>query len=155
MNESTAHTTDRYLAPGWFTTHVFNRAVRWLTRRGLSVAGSRELQVVGRRSGQVRTTAVNLLELGGATFLVAPRGATEWVRNLRAAGTGELRVGRRVTPFTAHELADEAKGPVLAAYLARWGWEVGQFFEGVDRHATAEQLAAIAPGFPVFAVRDD
>jgi deazaflavin-dependent oxidoreductase (nitroreductase family) len=155
MNESSAHTstaTDRYVVPGWFTKHVFNRAVRWCTRRGLSVAGSRELRVVGRRSGAVRTTVVNLLEAHGASYLVAPRGTTEWVRNLRAAGAGELRVGRRVQPFTAAELADDAKGAVLEAYLDRWGWEVGQFFEGVDEHATAAQLAEIAPGFPVFEV---
>lgn len=158
MTESIAHTsspTDRYVEPGCFTKHVFNRSIRWLTRRGLSVAGSRELRVVGRRSGQVRTTVVNLLEVDGTTYLVAPRGTTEWVRNLRAAGTGELRVGRRVQAFAATELADDAKGPVLAAYLERWGWEVGQFFEGVDRHATAEQLTGIAPGFPVFAVHAD
>jgi len=153
MTESTAHTlpdADRYLAPGWFTRNVFNRLIHWLTRRGVAVAGSRELRVVGRKSGQVRTTVINLLEVDGRTYLVAPRGATEWVRNLRAAGRGELRVGRRLQPFTPTELADDAKGPVLAAYLERWGWEVGQFFEGVDKHATAEQLADIAPGFPVF-----
>jgi deazaflavin-dependent oxidoreductase (nitroreductase family) len=158
MTESSAHTltdTDRYVVPGWFTKHVFNRSIRWLTRRGLSVAGSRELRVVGRRSGQLRTTVVNLLEVDGTTYLVAPRGVTEWVRNLRAAGAGELRVGRRVHGFRPTELADDDKGPVLAAYLDRWGWEVGQFFEGVDRHADAEQLAAIAPGFPVFEVAVD
>jgi deazaflavin-dependent oxidoreductase (nitroreductase family) len=155
MTESSAHTssaTDRYVVPGWFTRQVFNRSIRWLTRRGLSVAGSRELRVVGRRSGEVRTTVVNILEVDGATYLVAPRGVTEWVRNLRVAGVGELRVGRRVAAFSAVELADDAKGPVLRAYLDRWGWEVGRFFEGVTKGATHDQLAAIAPGFPVFAV---
>jgi deazaflavin-dependent oxidoreductase (nitroreductase family) len=131
---------------------VFNRLVRWLTRHGLSLAGSRELWVVGRRSGQVRTTVVNLLELDGQRYLVAPRGATEWVRNLRAAGSGELRVGRRVERFRSEELADDAKGPVLRAYLDRWGWEVGQFFEGISKSSTDADLAAIAPGFPVFAL---
>lgn len=155
MTESSAHTssaTDRYLAPGWFTRNVFNRSIRWLTRRGLSVAGSRELRVVGRRSGQVRTTVVNVLEVEGTTYLVAPRGVTDWVRNVRAAGGGELRVGRRVERFVAEELADDAKGPVLRAYLDRWGWEVGQFFEGLGRDASAVQLAEIAPGFPVFEI---
>lgn len=155
MTESSAHTSsaaDRYLAPGWFTRHVFNRSIRWLTRRGLSLAGSRELRVVGRRSGAVRTTVVNLLEVDGATFLVAPRGVTEWVRNLRAAGGGELRVGRRVERFTAIELGDTEKAPVLRAYLDRWGWEVGRFFEGVGKDASDARLAGIAAGFPVFEV---
>lgn len=156
MNESTAHNNaadDRYLAPGWFTRNVFNRLVRFATRHGLSLVGSRELRVVGRRSGQVRTTVINLLDLDGVTHLVAPRGTTEWVRNLRAAGTGELRVGRRIQPFIPEELPDGDKVPVLRAYLARWSWEVGQFFEGVTKDATDEQLAEIAPGFPVFRVQ--
>ena len=152
MNESTAHIDDRYVVPGWFTVHVFNRAVRWLTRHGLSVAGSRELRVVGRRSGEVRTTVVNLLGVEGERYLVAPRGTTQWVRNLRAAGRGELRVGRRVESFVAEELDDAGKAPVLRAYLDKWGWEVGQFFEGIDKNASDEQVAEIAPGFPVFRV---
>ena len=144
--------TDRYVAPGWFTRNVFNRAVRWLARRGVSVAGSRELQVVGRSSGQVRTTVVNLLEVDGRRYLVAPRGTTQWVRNLRVAGTGSLRVGRRHEPFRATELADADKVPVLRAYVERWRWEVGQFFEGLPKDPTDDDLAGIAAGFPVFAV---
>ena len=96
-----------------------------------------------------------LLDLDGTHYLVAPRGTTEWVRNLRAAGEGELRLGRRVEAFRAEELADADKMPVLRAYLRRWGWEVGQFFEGVTKDATDAELAAIAPGFPVFAVCSD
>jgi len=142
----------RYVRPDRFTEKVMNPFVRWCVRRGISVAGARELQIVGRKSGQVRSNVVNLLDLDGTRYLVAPRGTTEWVRNLRAAGKGELRLGRRVEGFRADELADADKLPVLRAYLRRWGWEVGQFFEGVDKDSTDEELAAIAPGFPVFAV---
>jgi len=115
-------TEQRYLRPGWVTQHVFNRFVRFLTRRGLSVYGSRELRVRGRKSGEWRTTPVNLLELDGQRYLVAPRGVTHWVRNLRAAGTGELRVGRRVQPFSGEELADADKTRVIREYLRRWGY---------------------------------
>jgi deazaflavin-dependent oxidoreductase (nitroreductase family) len=142
----------RYLEPGWFTRNIFNRAIRGLTRIGISVAGSRELRVRGRKSGEWRTTPVNLMPLDGERYLVAPRGQAQWVRNIRASGTGELRVGRRVEPFQAAEIADTAKVPILREYVRRWGWEVGQFFEGVDKNATDEQLAGIAPGFPVFRV---
>ena len=86
MTESTAHTfpaTDRYVVPGWFTRNVVNRSIRWLTRRGVPVAGSRELRVVGRRSGAVRTTVVNLLELDGTTYLVAPRGVSHRIERLK------------------------------------------------------------------------
>jgi deazaflavin-dependent oxidoreductase (nitroreductase family) len=142
----------RYLEPGWFTRNVFNRSVQGLTRAGISVAGSRVLRVRGRTNGQWRETPVHVLALDGDRHLVAPRGTTQWVRNLRAAGEGELRVGRRTEVFRATELPDEAKLPALREYLRRWGWEVGHFFDGIDKNSTDEQIAAIAPGFPVFRV---
>jgi F420H(2)-dependent quinone reductase len=143
----------RYVQPGWFTKHVFNRAVRRLTRMGISVAGSRDLRVRGRQSGEWRSTPVNLLTIDDQRFLVAPRGTTQWVRNLRVAESGELRAGRRVEAFRSEELADDVKVPVLREYIRRWGWEVGAFFEGVDKNASDEDLAKIAPDFPVFQVR--
>ena len=143
----------RYLVPDWFTRNVFNRTVRSLTRMGISVWGSRELRVRGRKSGQWRSTPVNLLTIDGSRYLVAPRGTTQWVRNLRAAGTGELRVGRRVEVFSAAEVPDEVKVPILREYLRRWAFEVGKFFEGVDKNSTDDELATIAAGFPVFIVR--
>jgi deazaflavin-dependent oxidoreductase (nitroreductase family) len=147
-------TESRYLEPGWFTRNVFNRSVRRLTRMGLSVMGSRELRVRGRKSGQWRSNPVNLLTVDGQRYLVAPRGITEWVRNLRVAGTGELRVGRRVEVFTALEVSDEAKVPILREYLRRWAWEVGQFFPGIDAKKSSDtEIAAIAVGFPVFAIQ--
>jgi len=93
---------------------------------------------------------VNLLDVDGESYLVAPRGVTQWVRNLRAAGGGVLRVGRRRQQFTAVELTDSAKAAVLRPYLRRWKWEVGQFFDGVGPDASDEELLAIAPGYPVF-----
>lgn len=145
-------TDKRYVEPGWFTKQVFNRAVRRLTRWGLSVAGSRELRVRGRTSGEWRSTPVNLLSMADARYLVAPRGTTQWVRNIRVTPQAELRVGRRSEAFRADELPDGAKVPVLREYLRRWGWEVGAFFEGIDKNATDEDLARIAPDFPVFRV---
>ena len=148
----TETTTDRYLKPSWFTQHVLNRVIRRLARMGLSPKGLRELRVRGRKTGEWRTVAVNLLELDGTRYLVAPRGATEWVRNIRVAGGGELRVGRRTEAFTIRELPDEEKPAVLREYLQRWKAEVKVFFDGIDEHATDDQLAEIAPGFPVFQV---
>jgi deazaflavin-dependent oxidoreductase (nitroreductase family) len=143
---------DRYLEPGWFTRNVFNRLLRRLTRLGLSIRGSRELRVKGRTSGEWRSTPVNLLVIDGVQYLVAPRGVTQWVRNLRAASTGELRVGRRTDVFRAMELADNDKPEILREYLRRWKSEVGVFFNGVTPDATTGELAAIAPGYPVFVI---
>ncbi|MGH9046152.1 MAG: nitroreductase family deazaflavin-dependent oxidoreductase [Acidimicrobiales bacterium] len=141
---------ERYLVPGWFTRNVFNRGVSGLTKLGVSVWGSRVLAVRGRKSNEWRTTPVNLLEEGGERYLVSPRGTTQWVRNIRAAGEGELRIGRRVEPITVIELSDDDKIPVLRAYLKRWKMEVGVFFEGTGANATDEQLRAIGPKHPVF-----
>lgn len=139
--------------PGWFTKNVFNRAVAFFTRLGLSVWGSRVLEVRGRTSGEWRRTPVNLLTLDGRRYLVAPRGQTQWVRNLRASGEGRLLLGRRTEPFTAVEISDEdAKVPILRDYLRRWKAEVGVFFEGVGPDSSDLQLRAIAPKHPVFAI---
>jgi deazaflavin-dependent oxidoreductase (nitroreductase family) len=144
--------SDHYRAPGWFTRNVFNQLVAFLTTRGISVLGSRVLAVKGRTSGQWRTTPVNLLTHDGCRYLVAPRGETQWVRNLRAAGTGELRVGRRAENFRGRELTDDEKVPVLRAYLKRWKAEVGIFFEGTGPDSSDEQIRAIAPKHPAFEV---
>jgi deazaflavin-dependent oxidoreductase (nitroreductase family) len=146
----TATAEPRYVKPSWFTKHVVNRAVWWLTRAGVGVYGSRILAVRGRTSGEWRTTPVNLLVLDGARSLVAPRGHTQWVRNMRVAGAGELRIGRRVEPFTATEVGDDEKVPILRGYLRRWRIEVGAFFDGVGPDAPVDDLRRIAPDHPVF-----
>ncbi|WP_030953397.1 nitroreductase family deazaflavin-dependent oxidoreductase [Streptomyces sp. NRRL S-481] len=138
--------------PGWFTINVFNRLVSWLTRRGISVWGSRVLAVRGRKSGQWRTTPVNLLTLDGRQYLVAPRGHVQWTHNMRAAGGGELHLGKHVDTFTATEVTDDDKTPVLRAYLKRWKAEVGVFFDGVGPDSPDDQLRRIAPDHPVFEV---
>ncbi|HEV7525427.1 MAG TPA: nitroreductase/quinone reductase family protein [Acidimicrobiia bacterium] len=152
MQTTDATTTARYLEPGWFTRNVFNRSVVRLTRMGISVWGSRELRVRGRTSGAWRTVPVNLLTYDGRRYLVSPRGTTQWVRNLRVAQTGELRVGRRVEPFRATEIDDCEKVEILRAYLRRWKMEVGVFFEGVGPDASDDELRAIADRHPAFLV---
>jgi deazaflavin-dependent oxidoreductase (nitroreductase family) len=143
----------RYREPDWVTQHVFNPLVKALTRAGISVLGSRILRVRGRTSGVWRETPVNLLTLEGEHFLVAPRGETQWVRNLRASGNGELRVGRRVQAFTAQEVGDDAKEPVLRAYLKRWKLEVGVFFGGVGPDSPGERVREEGRFHPVFTLR--
>ncbi len=141
----------RYIKPKQSTT-LFNSAVQQLTKLGMSVWGSRVLSVRGRKTGELRSTPVNLLTIDGVRYLVAPRGETQWVRNLRVAGEGQLRVGRRVEVFEYRELADDEKPAVLRAYLKRWKFEVGVFFDGVDAKASDEKLREIAPGYPIFEV---
>lgn len=151
-----ANQTPRYVMPttpaGRRLNTMFNSTVAAMTKLGVSVWGSRVLYVRGRSSGQWRANPVNVLTHDGRRFLVAPRGQTQWVRNLRVAGGGELKVGRRVERFTAIELADDQKPEILRAYLKRWKFEVGVFFDGVDADAPTAKLLEIAPGYPVFEI---
>jgi deazaflavin-dependent oxidoreductase (nitroreductase family) len=141
---------EHYRQPGWFTKNVSNRIVAGLTHLGIGVAGSRVLEVRGRKSGEWRQTPVNPLSVEGTTYLVAPRGQTQWVKNLRASGQGRLRIGRRTEGFTAVEVPEAERPPLLRAYLKRWKWEVGVFFEGVGPDSSDEELLRISPDHPVF-----
>ncbi|HEY3708329.1 MAG TPA: nitroreductase family deazaflavin-dependent oxidoreductase [Amycolatopsis sp.] len=144
-------TDSRYLKPT-NSTQFFNNVVARMTKMGVSVWGSRVLSVRGRKSGEMRSTPVNLLTVDGRRYLVSPRGHSQWVRNIRVVGEGELRVGRRVERFVPTELADADKPAILRAYLKRWKFEVGVFFDGVDATASDEKLLEIAPGYPVFKI---
>ena len=153
MTEQSRSEGFHYQVPGWFTTNVSNRVVALLTRLGVSVWGSRVLRVRGRTSGEWRSNPVNLLSFDGQRYLVAPRGHTQWVRNLRVAGSGELILGRRVEPFRATELPDQEKPPILRAYLRRWKAEVGVFFGGVGTNSPEEDLRRISPDHPIFRIQ--
>jgi deazaflavin-dependent oxidoreductase (nitroreductase family) len=144
--------TETFQEPGWFTKRVFNPLVAGATRLGLPLAGSRVLEVKGRKSGEWRKTPVNPLEFEGGRYLVAPRGNTQWVRNMRASGGGRLVRGRRVEKFTATEVPEEQRPPLLRAYLTKWKWEVGAFFDGVGPDSSDEELRRIAPDHPAFRI---
>jgi len=144
--------SDHYKAPGWFTQNVFNRFVAGLTRAGVSVFGSRVLEVRGRSSGQWRRTPINLLPYESGRYLVSPRGHTQWVRNIRVSGGGRLLLGRQTEEFRVQEVMGDERVPLLRAYLKRWAWEVGAFFDGVSAKSSDEELGRIAVDHPVFRI---
>ena len=141
----------RYVRLSWFD-HAFNGVARALTGLGVSLYGSRNLAVRGRKSGEWRVVPVNLLVCDGVRYLVAPRGEAHWVRNLRAAGGGELRLGRRSEPFRAVEVSDADKPAILRAYLERWRFEVDRFFEGLSASPSDDDLRRVANRYPVFRI---
>jgi deazaflavin-dependent oxidoreductase (nitroreductase family) len=141
----------RYKRPGALMRRVANPMLVAAMRLGISVWGARALEVRGRKSGTPRRTPVNLLSYDGREYLVSPRGDTQWARNVRADdGHLVLVLGRRREDWTATELADEDKPPVLRAYLRRWRMEVGMFFEGAGPGSSDQELLQIAPKHPVF-----
>ncbi len=144
----------RYERPGFFNKIVGNSLVGLLVRLGMKPAGAFLLSVRGRKSGQMRTVPVCPMEHEGSRYLIAPRGETEWVRNLRAAGEGVLRTGSKKEAFTVQdELADDAKQALLREYLVRWG-NVTQAYFDATQDSTDEELRRIAPNHPVFRISD-
>ena len=138
-----------YKRPGWAVSHIFNPALGAIVKLGLSPRGAYLLAVKGRTSGQWRVTPVNPLAFEGARYLVAPRGNTQWARNLRAGGEAELRRGRHHEAIRVVELADAGKPPIIRAYLARWSAETASHF-GVGKNPTDEEIARLGPTRPVF-----
>ncbi|AQS70997.1 nitroreductase family deazaflavin-dependent oxidoreductase [Streptomyces pactum] len=132
-----------------------NSVIGWLARHGVSLAGAAEMSVRGRKSGRMQRIPVNPHSHGDARYLISARGHSQWVRNMRTAGGGELRVGRKVRSFTAVELPDEEKLPILRTYLEKWGWEVNQYFQGVTAKSSDEEIVAAAPDHPVFRIETE
>jgi hypothetical protein len=140
-----------YSQPGFFTSRVFNPAVAFVARRlGWSLKGARVLSVKGRTTGQWLSTPVNPLSWAGEQYLVAPRGETQWVRNLRVTPEARLTLGRTTETLRVEEIADRDKPPILRAYLAQWAWQVSRFFDGLGADASDQALARIASRYPVF-----
>ncbi|MFD6225438.1 nitroreductase/quinone reductase family protein [Streptomyces sp. NPDC060232] len=144
--------TPYYVQAGPLATR-FNSLFGKLARAGISLAGSAELSVRGRTSGKMQRIPVNPHRYQGAEYLVSARGHSQWVRNMRVAGGGELRVGRKVRAFTVVEITDPVeKSAILRTYLEKWGWEVNQFFRGVDAKASDAEIQAVAGDHPVFRI---
>jgi hypothetical protein len=145
--------TDSYIKPGFFTARIFNPILNFLAGRlGVSFRGAHVLSVQGRKTGQWRSIPVNPLTLGGKRYLVAPRGETEWVRNIRVSRTARLTLGGRSETVRVEEVADGDKAPILRAYLTVWALEVGRFFRGVGADASDAELIRIGPHHPIFRI---
>jgi len=146
----------RLLKPTGTAQRLTDRATRGLlsalVKAGIGVMGAHTLLVRGRKSGEWRTTPVFPMTFEGERYLVAPRGHTQWVRNMRASGGGELRLGRRTEAFRATELADAEKPPVLRAYLTKWKFLDAQFFPELAPDAPEADYLRLAPGYPVFRI---
>lgn len=137
----------KYQPPSSFE-HLFNRAFGVLAGIGLAPSFIYLLEVRGRKSGKIYSTAVDLLELNGKQFLVAPRGRTQWVRNAEAAGEVTLKRGGR-RKFRLRALADSEKPTVLKAYLTNYKSAVQRFFP-IKPDAPLDEFARVAGDYPAF-----
>lgn len=141
---------ERHVAVDALTRRVANPLLSAAIRLGWGVRGARILSVVGRRSGFERRAIVIPVEIDGDLHLVAPRGGTDWVRNLRAAGTCGLRLGRHHEEFDAVEVDGLGRLPVLRHYLARNRALVAGILDDLDEDSADADLVAAATGIPVF-----
>ena len=128
-----------------------NSVIGWLARHGISLAGTAELSVKGRKSGAMQRVPVNPHTHEGGQYLVSARGHSQWVRNMRAAHGGELRVGRKVRTFTAVGRPAAEKLPLRRADVGKWGGEGNQYLaRGAAAAPTDAEILACAGDHPVF-----
>jgi deazaflavin-dependent oxidoreductase (nitroreductase family) len=119
-----------------------------LARLGLAGKRTHVLTVPGRRSGRRYSTPVQLVLGDEASWLVAPYGEREWVKNARAAGRVDLTRAGRTTSYRVEEVGPEEAAPVLREYL-RTTPIVKPYFD-VDAADPLEAFAAEASRHPVF-----
>ena len=128
---------------------LFNRIYGFLVGVGIGFSHNYLLQVKGRKTGKIYSTPVDLLDMNGKRFLVAPRGRTQWVRNAEASGEVMLRKGRYRQRFRLRTLSPTEKPPVLKAYLERFRSEVQRYFP-VSAGSPRETFAEVAEHYPAF-----
>jgi len=131
---------------------LFNKAFGVLVGWGLGPRDTYLLEVKGRRTGRVYSTPVSVVEIGGAMFLVAPRGRTQWARNVEAAPDVTLARGSRRQAYRVRAVPDAEKAPALRAYLDRFRSVVQRYFP-VPAGSPPEAFVPIAARYPVFELR--
>lgn len=141
-------TTPTFMAPST-GERLFNRAFGFLVGLGLAPKDFYLLEVRGRKSGKIYRTPVDLLEFQGKSYLVAPRGRTQWVRNAEAAGEVVLKRGSRRTPYRLRPVGALDRPPMLKAYLDRFKSQVQRYFT-VQAGSPPEAFAQVAENYPVF-----
>ena len=129
---------------------IMNAFFGWLAARGLGQSKTVQLEVRGRKSGQPRRVAVNLVEFEGTRYLVAPRGNTEWVRNARAAGEAVI-TRRKPEHVKVADIPAGERAPIIQKYLRENAIVTKREF-GIEPDAPIEEFERIAPDHPVFRI---
>jgi deazaflavin-dependent oxidoreductase (nitroreductase family) len=132
---------------------LFNRVFGFLVGLGLGFSYNYLVQVRGRKSGKLYSTPINLLELNGKRYLIAPRGRTQWVRNAEAAEEVTLKRGGQVRTFRLRPLSGAEHCQILKAYLDRFKREVQRYFP-VPAGSAPEAFTSLADSYPAFELVD-
>ena len=127
----------------------FNRAFGFLVGLGIAPGYMRLLQVRGRKTGRSYSSPVNLLQVDGKAYLVAPRGRTQWVRNAEATGEIVLKRGSVHRKYRLRPLSDPEKPEILKLYLESYKSAVQRYFPA-PAGSPAAAFRDIASNYPVF-----
>jgi deazaflavin-dependent oxidoreductase (nitroreductase family) len=130
---------------------ILNRAFGFLLKLGIGLAHNYLLEVRGRKTGKVYSTPVNVLEYKGKKYLVAPRGYTQWVRNVETSGEATLMQRAERTKVRLRTVADEEKPEILKAYLDRFKLTVQRYFP-IAAGSPAEAFKSLAVRYPVYEI---
>ncbi|MBI4527078.1 MAG: nitroreductase family deazaflavin-dependent oxidoreductase [Deltaproteobacteria bacterium] len=128
---------------------IFNKVFGALVGLGIGLRHNYLVEVPGRRTGRLYSTPIDLLELEGRRFLVAPRGRTQWVRNAETAGEVVLKKGTKRQRFRIRVVPNEEKPDILKAYLDCFRVTVQRYFP-VQAGSEPRAFAAVAERYPVF-----
>lgn len=128
---------------------LFNRTFGLLVGLGIGPSYIYILEVRGRKTGKLYSTPVDLLQLDGKRYLVAPRGRTQWVRNAEASGEVTLKRGSKRETFRLRALNDVEKLPVLKAYLDSFKAAVQRYFT-IRAGSPPEAFAGVVTSYPAF-----
>ena len=134
--------------------HLFNKLFGFLVGLGVGLRHNYVLQVRGRKTGRIYSTPVNILEMDGKRFLVAPRGQTEWVRNAKASGRVSLKKGFKSEQFRLRAIPDEEKAEILKKYLDSFSTTVHRYFP-IPAGSPPAAFQPLAPRYPIFELIDD
>lgn len=135
--------------PGWLKP--MNKIMRAMAKLGVAAGPVRVLTVVGRKSGQPRSTPATPFTLNGSVYVAGGYPKADWVLNARAAGEGTVTRGRSSERVAFVELtADEAR-PVFREYPKEVPAGVGFYKRaGLVGEGTPEEFEALAGRCAVF-----
>lgn len=129
-------------------TRLVDFGFRTLTRLALGRKDRHLLTVRGRKTGRPLSTPVDVIEEGGARWLVAAYGVTGWVRNVRVHGEVTIARGGRSEGLRAVEVGPLEGVPVLRRYLQEV--PVTRPYFTVTSASTDQEFAADLQRHPVF-----
>ncbi|MBO0859150.1 MAG: nitroreductase family deazaflavin-dependent oxidoreductase [Chloracidobacterium sp.] len=128
-----------------------NRAFGFLVKIGICFPHNFLLEVRGRKSGRAYETPVNVLWRNEKRYLVAPRGYTQWVKNVIASGEAVLARGAKRETVHLKMIVDDDKPDILKAYLDQYKMTVQRYFP-IQAGSPLEAFQPFVSQYPAFEI---